>query len=205
MQTQLHFNVEAPCPEKMEPVGQGMRQPTGGLWTFSHDEGTASFIHWATTYDNMGFVARTNPRWYRMIGKTLSCWLLHPSADARIAVIDKPSDLIVLGNKYGWDVSCWERPVLGMTEYTGEVHSLNFPALARDYDAVHLTEHGCDSLETRDAGRYRLSNWHAESTCWFRWCFDRIEQTTILSDYLEHHRQRYWAVTLLSRIRRSYT
>jgi hypothetical protein len=185
---QLHFNAEPPAPEKIEPVGQAAWQPRGGLWTFTPDEGAASFAFWTGLFANIHQFAGEKPRWSKMRGKEVRGWLLYPSPSARVAVIDNLDDLLQLGNGYGWDESRWVtgHDLLGQPQLSAPVYSLNFPAIAKDFDAVRVTDAGVERLETVKAGKYRLAFWHAESTCWFRWCFERVEEVGPVCHYMKH-------------------
>ena len=188
MKPQVHFNVSAPTPEGMEPITQAGWQPNGGLWTFTNST-TESFAFWTWLFKRQEQYQRIPCPRYVEPGsdrpRPLKAWLLYPSRGARIATIDSRADLLDLGQRYGWCKSCFERRVAGVTysRMNDPAYSLNFIAMAQDFDALHVTDSGIEQLETLEAGEYRLAFWEAESTCWFKWSFDRVEDAGFLSDY----------------------
>jgi hypothetical protein len=50
---------------------------------------------------------------------------------------------------------------------------LDFERMAQDFDGMHLTDEGQWSTRLTQPSLY---GWDCESTCWFRWMFDRVEQ-----------------------------
>jgi hypothetical protein len=200
MEPQLHFNVERPTPEKVLPIENGAWQPSGGLWTLTPDFDSESFAFWAALFANMDRLSHVNPRWHRMIGRRVCGWMLHPEESARVAVIDGPGDLLALGEKYGWQEGYWQHP----RAMSAPVHvcTLNFSAVAEDVDAIRVTDSALFRLEAKEAGKHRLAFWHAESTCWFRWCFERVEEVGPASGYMRHKHGDVF--TILNRVMRSY-
>lgn len=209
MKPQLHINVSAPKPEKMESITQAGWQPNGGLWTFTDDASLESFSFWTAQFVTLW-------RWWIPTFESRYCepgtqrlylfkaWVLYPSPLARIAIIDSRDDLLDLGNRYGWVESCFERRVGGVltSRMDGPVYTPNFLAMAEDFDALHVTDLGVERLEDLEAGEYRLAFWEAESTCWFRWCFDRVEDVGLLSKYKAPAHGNLF--TILNRRRRSW-
>lgn len=117
--------------------------------------------------------------------RPFKAWVLYPSEAARIATVDSAGDLLEFGRQYGWQQCCFERRVAGATlsRMRKPVYSLNFLAMMKDFDAIEVTDAGVERLETPEAGDYRLAFWKAESTCWFRWAFERVEEVGLLTDY----------------------
>jgi hypothetical protein len=199
MNPQLHINVRAPAPERIEFITQNAWHPNGGLWTFTHDPGSNSFAFWTGQFAIMSrpdYFNPINPR-YRSDDPgarmhPLYCWILYPSDSSRVATIDTREDFLRLGKRYGWRKSAWKRRLANFGVVAGgsreKVYSLNFPAIAKDFDALRITDPALAALETPAAGSYRLAFWEAESTCWFRWSFTHIEEAGLLSLYMpERH------------------
>lgn len=200
---QLHINCKKPTPDRMQPVSQGAYQPEGGLWTSTPERGRDSF--YVTLYSHMHMHSHWNAaRWKRLQGKAMRCYLLHPELSARVATIDGRADLLSLGERYGWDVNFWHQALPFGTRKVGPIHSLNFVAMTEDFDAVRVTDRALEELETPRAGLYRLRYWHAESTCWFRWCFERVESLGLLRDYLVRPNEPAPMWSLAPRLARSY-
>jgi hypothetical protein len=86
----------------------------------------------------------------------VSLWLLTPQDSARILSIDTQDDIDRLFDAYSLPLRAPRTPgALG----------LNWPRLALDFDALHLTKAGFV------AGWPLFSTWSCESTIWFRDCF----------------------------------
>jgi hypothetical protein len=99
-------------------------------------------------------------------------WLLRPDSGAVVYEVDDMLDLRLLQHRY---------PRFPGTPYEGGFRwptsrpgfevwcpSLAWPAVARDYDAVRLTEKGWCHLGEHQGP---LRDWDVASTIWFRWCF----------------------------------
>lgn len=168
---QLHINVDPPRPELMAPITQGLHIPKGGLWTSTPLAERDSFF--VTLYTSVDLPPRNRYRWQHRDGRPYRCWWLYPSPTARVAVIDSRSDLTRFVEAYGW-----------LPGY-GAIRTLNYAALAKDFDALRVTDRAVDELEAPAAGPFRLAEWLAESTCWFRWCFERAEEKGTLANYLK--------------------
>lgn len=171
MNPQLHINVDSPRPELVEPITQGLHIPKGGLWTSTPILERDSFF--VTLYASIDPVPNIPHRWRHRAGRRYRCWWLYPSPSARVAVIDSRSDLTRLVENYGW-----------LPGY-GAIRTLNYTALAKDFDALRVTDRAVDELETPGAGQFRLAEWLAESTCWFRWCFEQVDEKGTLASYLK--------------------
>lgn len=210
MNGQLHINVTAPTAERMEPITQNSWHPNGGLWTSTDDPNTAAFQFWTATFSNMLQVGENNPRYFaardnQIVQKgEIKCWRLDPSPSARIATIDTLEDFLNFGERYGWIKCAWEKRIAPygiVGRWPGSYNSLNFTAMAEDFDALHATDLGVRRAESKEAGDCRLSAWEAESTCWFRWCFEKVEDVGPLSKYFPH--KHGGALILLERRTRS--
>lgn len=195
MNDQLHINVVAPTAERMEPVTQCAWHPNGGLWTSTNDPDTSAFAFWTACFKYMYRLPKEiNPRYLAARGSSptlpqIKCWLLTPSPSARIANIDTAEDFFNLGHRYGWVKCSWEKRVapIGVVAKRPEIeNALNFPAIAKDFDAIHVTEAAIERLENIEMGEYRLAFWEAECTCWLRWRFTQVKELGLLADYMPH-------------------
>lgn len=144
-----------PSRESIEPLsdrGGAMRKPRGGFWTSTYDEHYGSgWIQWC-------------------LGESYDCdpddpvfrvWILEPDPAARVYEVDTYSDVALLCEHYGETVEHGD-------------YSETYPAwsrVARDYDAVHLTDDGQWATRFSDPGLY---GWDCESTLWLRWAFTAV-------------------------------
>lgn len=139
----------------IEPVSNEgyWNKPRGGLWTStyrpeSHD---SAWVEWCR-YEDFGDVDKK--AWY----------LLTPKANINIYTIDSQEDLCKLLNEYS---------VLFQNPHF-EKHYLDFEALSKVYDGIHLTSQG--QRATRLSFPENLYGWDCESTLWFGWHFERVEK-----------------------------
>jgi hypothetical protein len=166
------------------------------MWTVTNDPGTPAFGFFTATFKYMYALNETNPRYLAMRDSAgnvpqIKCWLLYPSPSARIATVDTHEDLLRLGERYGWVKCSWEKRMapVGLCASRPETeNALNFPAIAKDYDAIHVTEAGIQRTERSEAelGEYRLAFWEAECTCWLSWSFEKVEELGPLASYMPH-------------------
>jgi hypothetical protein len=151
--------IESVAVSASPPRDGGWVKPGGwGLWTSSLaldvEGGPWSVSEWARWCHSEEFW--TGPR---------SLWLLTPQATSRIVQIDSADDLDVLHSVYG-------RP----SSYHESV--LDWHALAADYDGVNLTDDGMWRTRFTSPGTY---GWDCESTVWFRWAFDHVHRSGIVT------------------------
>lgn len=186
LQVQAHVNHRELSPETFRPVSnepvatddESKRcKPSGGLWT-----STAQPEHFSAYGRNWksAVIAICRERAIRdfphdvWIAPSLKVWHLKPNPAARIAVVDSLNDFSILGQKYGW-VNYQYKRTAKESRYSSSptvtCRSLNYEAIAEDYDAIHLTERGWSQDKEGDM----MGMWHSESTVWLRWMFDEIE------------------------------
>lgn len=141
-----------PSAESFEPLndrGGALRKPRGGLWTSTYDERYGSgWIQWCLSES---FDCGPADPVFRV-------WTLEPDPAARIYEIDTYADLARLCERYGQTIEHGS-------------YSETCPAwsrIARDYDAVHLTDEGQWATRFSDPNLY---GWDCESTLWLRWAF----------------------------------
>lgn len=161
MKNQLFISDNAPSPSKIaEAKNQnGFCKPKGGLWTstWNQDEYSSGWVDWCLSEE---FDDPLNKRWF----------ILKPKEKLNILTIDSLSDLIKLIDKYPWQENSlhYLKP------------TLDFEAIAKDFDAIHLTESG--QIQTHlpmnlfEMKMIDLYGWDCESTLWFRWCFDEVAE-----------------------------
>lgn len=149
MKTQL-FVGDEPKPELLIPPTNGtLTMPLGGLWTATWlaNERSSDWAKWCIQEK------------FRPI-KPEQFWLLEPDKSARIYEVDSLSDLIELQSLYS----------LQLGNY---YDTLDFEAMSRDWDGLHLT------LAGQQRTRHTMPNlygWDVESTCWFRWKFSEVKK-----------------------------
>lgn len=142
-----------PCERRFVPVSNRVFvKPKGGLWT-STWLGEPKVSGWAEWCRSESF----------SIGDS-RVWLLTPKADARIANVDGMADLKALLLRY---------PLHLGKAYDHFFQPLDFERMAQDYDGMHLTDEGQWATRLTQPSLY---GWDCESTCWFQWAFDRVEQ-----------------------------
>ena len=149
-----------PCERQFVPISnRSFVKPKGGMWT-STWLGEPEVSGWA--------------QWCRSESFSMGehqTWLLTPKPNLRIANVDGMADLKALLTRYPLNRGKAEDQFF---QY------LNFERMAQDYDGMHITEEG--QWDTR-LTQPNLYGWDCESTCWFHWVFDQVEQgpqTTIL-------------------------
>ena len=148
--------------ERLRPIrprypGRTFVKPFGGLWTSTyHERFGGGWVQWCI-----------NEEWECPDdGVFRNLWLAYPRADANVYVIDSLDDLVALNERFGapaypeWKSSFMEA-------YP------DWLKVAEHYDGVNLTDRG--QWQTRLA-EPNLYGWDCESTLWFRWCFERVEQ-----------------------------
>lgn len=133
-----------------------VQKPMGGLWasTYVPDEGSA-WTRWCEG-EHWGCPPEAEGLWRG--------WLLRPRPQARVLVVDTLADLQALCARY-------PAPPLQLapTGIFAEIPGLDFNALSKDADALHLTEDG--EWRTRFTVP-TLYGWDCESTVFFHWCFE---------------------------------
>ena len=134
-------------PQHFRPVGNataGATKPLGGLWCSpSHDDGTSGWTRFAGDED--------------LVRERLVVQPVTADPDARIYRIDSHEDLQVFTDAY-------LRP---SPESPGsDKVTVDWPAAADDWDAVHLTKQG--RAATHRSGRYNLFGWDVETVLFLR-------------------------------------
>jgi hypothetical protein len=120
-------------------------KPLGGFWVSSY-LGPARISAWRE------WCVSDMPHW--IVDVDLYKVVINP--DAHIYEIDTQADLVSLHNRYPANY--------GFGKY------LNFEAIARNYDGIHLTEDG--QWATRYGSGINLYGWDLESTVLFTKCFE---------------------------------
>lgn len=157
--TQVCVLSSKPEPEKINPIGDDLFwKPRGGLWTSTLDDDRGDWVRWLEGED----YSLSDPRW----GGDL--WLLEP-ADAKVLVLATPDD---------YNNICKRFPhpnkdlVKGLRSHE---YMADWQRVAKAFDAVHIPNPHPYRLglfdEYYSAGMF-FNTCDAESTCWFRWCFE---------------------------------
>lgn len=158
--TQISVLSTKPEPEKITDVADDLFwKPRGGLWTSTLDDDRGDWVRWM---EDQGYTLET-PRW----GGDL--WLLEP-VDANVLVLATPDDYNKLGKRF---------PHPRGSELSSLLRSFDpaiyWPDVAKKYDAVHIPDPRPYRLLLEEE-YYSASMFFnvvdAESTCWFKWCFE---------------------------------
>jgi hypothetical protein len=113
---------------------------SGGLWTSPpHPTNESHWVDWCVS-EKFG-------------GPPFTLWDLETIDNPNLAVVDTVADLNDLHKRFG----------VGDRYTTG----LDFEAMAREYDGMHLTEEG--QWRTRHSQPHDLYGWDCETVLWFRW------------------------------------
>jgi hypothetical protein len=149
--TQVHFSKrgQAPSPALLTPLSNSFNKPQGGFWTSTY-LGQPAISAWAETC-----------RREELIDDFPDTYLLTVDPSARVLEIDGLETLRALMAQYPYHKSGYE------------VNSfLDYEALAREYDGLHLTK---DGQATTNYTKPTLMGWGCESTVWTRWVFREIK------------------------------
>ena len=155
---QISSRPEMPSPEQIKPVENqgsiGGKPRIGGLWTSSYDERTGSdWIRWSRS-ERWGYASRDEAQH----------WLLQPKP-CRVLEIGDPTMLRHVTLKYPGS----------------EYMPIDWERVAQDYDCAHFPDpwtHRFESFLTNSEEDLALGMFFysldAESTIWFRWCFEEV-------------------------------
>lgn len=148
-----HGGLHALAGERVAAITNRYVKPSGGLWTSTYDERHGSgWVQWCLDEE------------YSLPKAGLwQCTLLHPSPTARVYEIDTLADLKRLLRTFGENT-------LGAGLRFGYP---DFEAVAREFDAIHLTDAGQWATRYSEPSLY---GWDCESTLWLRWVFASVEE-----------------------------
>jgi len=155
---EIHRQSGEPQADKIEPIRNSLNEQIPG-----HAIPLGGF--WTSTVDAAG-----NSAWISKPGND-NHYLLFPKP-SRVYAIDSFSDVEKLVEQYA----------LQREDIALEV--IDWPAVAANYDAVHLTNSGledCWRVGHEDEDNVHAASfetWDCESTLWFRWCFERFERVS---------------------------
>jgi|KBSSwiStaDraftv2_1062776.scaffolds.fasta_scaffold381297_2 hypothetical protein len=135
------------------------QKPAGGFFTSTLIDGSSS----AWTVIALGASDLADA----FTSDPIACWRLAARSDARILEIDGPQ---------AWHSLCLKYAAHGEDGRTVP----DWSAVARDYDAVHLTLGGLLTAEqvriVSSVGCSEHWGWDVEQTLWLHWSFTRIER-----------------------------
>lgn len=155
LKTQV-FVGEKPEAEKIEgPTAEAFWKPQGCLWTSTLNEQGGQWVEWLLGND----FSLEDERW----GGGL--WLLEPD-EAKICVIEDPADLWRISKRYPF-----RRPDINPAIQSFRV-LVDWPALSREYDAVHIPNPWPWRFGDDMAASMFFYTMDAECTFWFRWRFE---------------------------------
>lgn len=159
---------EAYSPTRMDKIKNRDVKPYGGLWTSTFDVETKSAWIDFCTKEEFNLPASGVWRGY----------LLKPMRKARIYVIDSFDDLKQLIDKYSYNP--YKDLQFSIWSTLRDKRYIDFEALSKDYDAIHLTQEG--QWLTRHTEPFNLYGWDFESTLWLRDCFTNVIPISITAD-----------------------
>lgn len=169
--TQLHVTKKETgmiTPHTWNPIvnGQLMSKPSGGLWTSTYIDGNVGSA-WVQQLYDMGWLED---------GDKIDTYVLEPTPKANVYTVDSLADMHWLYDTYGYEL------------IPGQQRWIDFERMAKEWDAVHLTQEG--QWRTRFAGGLSSSlnpdydpnrspfetfyGWDCESTIWLRWSFQTV-------------------------------
>lgn len=165
--TQMCVTHNKPAPDKINPVLKDLFwKPRGGLWTSTLDGHTSDWMRWLKDQN----YSLDDPRW----GGDL--WLLEPR-DANVIVIAGPQDYNDLHARFPYP----DNPLEGRGVKSME-KLIDWVAVSEQYDAIHVPnphpyrmlsiEMAKEEIEEYYTAELFFNTCDAESTCWFRWCFE---------------------------------
>lgn len=139
-------------------------KPRGGLWTSTLDAEGGDWVRWLHGEN----YSLDSERW----GGDL--WVLEP-ADANLFVVSDPEDYNQLADRF-------PHPLGKKLHAEGHLRSfekmVDWPEMAKHFDGVHIpVPHPYrlgfgGEFEQYYAASLFFNTCDAESTCWFRWCFE---------------------------------
>lgn len=149
LQPQVVVFEEKPEAGKLSgPTDDLFYKPTGGLWTSTLNDEGGEWLRWL---HGEGY-SLDMPRW----GGKL--WRLQPIA-ARVYVVSSPLQLYEL--------------LMRFPHPRGGTRMLvDWVKVAEEYDAIHVPNPWPWRWGTDLTASMFFYSMDAESTCWFRWCFD---------------------------------
>jgi len=133
-------------------------KPIGGLWTSTYDakNNSSDWITWCK-HQNHRSCKKSHP--------TLKKWLLEPTT-YKVLTINSHTDLDALVQNYSGIPEGKRR--LGVSLL------LDFEAMSKDFDAIHLTKEG--EHKTRFSFPNSLYGWDCECVLWLNWCFNAVKE-----------------------------
>ncbi|GBF10918.1 hypothetical protein [Tepidibacillus sp. HK-1] len=163
MQAQLNVLNGQVTPLKMKTIQNDFTsiKPKGGLWTSNYVPEIGS--EWVQYSFKVG-----GPR-----VPDSDVWegsLLYPNRTSRLYVIDRYQDLERLMHWFGV-----KNKLKNPSFYSPRLdYSIDFEKMSQYYDGIHLTKRG--QIRTQTSYPFNLDGWDVESTLWFRWVFDHVEE-----------------------------
>lgn len=155
LQTQLHIGKQKPAVNCMTPIqNRAFIKPYGGIWTstFLGEKEGSEWVQWCLS-EQFGFGADGD----------FPAWLLYPIEHPNLFVVDSYADLEKAIESFGYPI--YEGSSMVLLNYEKMV--------AAGFDGFHLTARG--RWETHHSFPHNLYGYDCESTIWFRWAFEKVE------------------------------
>jgi hypothetical protein len=137
------------CSAEKQPFDRKKFMPPSGIWVKPKDGGV-----WSSSFIPRGEFCSGWHEWTQrnefMKFELDQCWMLTPDSDARIYQVNTLEDLVWLVKNYAVDY---------------RETDLDWTKIAKDFDAVRLTEGGQWATRLTHPNLY---GWDAESTVWLK-------------------------------------
>lgn len=164
--TQVFVSTEKPEAQKLNPISKDLFwKPRGGMWTSTLDDDRGQWVEWLEGQD----YSLEDPKW----GGDL--WLLEPR-DANVLVIATPDDYNQLAERFPYPDNPFAGRDLKMMD-----RLVDWVSVSENYDAMHVPDPranrfslfgNMDDYDKYYSAGLFFDTCDAESTCWFRWCFE---------------------------------
>ena len=155
---QVFVCPEKPVPDKINPIADDLFwKPRGGMWTSTLDDDGGDWVRWL---HGEGYTLDM-PRW----GGDL--WLLKPKP-AKLYVLANPDNYNELAERFPHEMA----RTIGLKSFERMVC---WPDVAKHYDGIHVPMPWSYRFlieEEHYAAGLFFNICDAESTCWFKWCFE---------------------------------
>lgn len=174
---QIRVSTTKPEPDKINPLSDDLFwKPRGGLWTSTLDDEGGDWVRWLKGEN----YSLDDPRW----GGDL--WVLKPKK-AKLFTIANPDNYNALAERF-------PHPLLEKEPFKdlkSMEKMIDWPEVAKHYDGIYMPRPWSYRLEFEEkyysAGLF-FNTCDAESTCWFKWCFEGEPELLELSGKYTHVR-----------------
>ncbi|WP_336769700.1 hypothetical protein [Bacillus bombysepticus] len=161
MKKQLYVGKGEPTEQNIGVITNNfeINKPLGGFWTSTFiNEQVGS--EWVKLSKNI----------YTKYNSATRVFALAVSKDAKVAHVESMDDYEELLKKYRLEM---DDPILASISIFSNL--IDFELLSRDYDGFRISQRAV-SIAKGSLKYISLGAYDSESTVWFRWCFDKVEE-----------------------------